>query len=793
MALTQVMQQYQKRKEEYGDCILLFRLGDFYEMYGEDALYASKALSLVLTSRSNGNEKIPMCGMPFHAADAYISKLISYGQKVAVCEQIEGGEKNSIAKRDIVRVVTKGTALGLENLSPKRNNYLCSIALDKDKKAALAFCDLSTGEFFVRSITKNINENIQTLLFTYLPDEVISATHSLYLNDKLEVFSAKGIDCIRPYFDWAYDYGFAKDALLKHYNSLSLDAFNLEGGEQKQAVIACGSLLSYLKYTQKRDLPHIGAVKIQEDSKFMSIDFSTRKNLELSKALRDGKQKGSLLALIDNTLTCAGSRLLCNWLEMPLCDKEAIDKRLDAVGDLAVNNTLALENILAKTTDIQRAAAKIAHNSGSMEDFLSIASTFSHAQALFRACDAFSSPLLKDIKNIFQKCGAASLLFQSVLDTKECGFKEGFDKDFDTLNESYKQLCEEINKIQAQERAFFKNKNINISRNKVFGYYIELPKSLKTSAPPHYIAKQTLTDAQRYTFPRLLELENLLRQKEWEITQRKRELLLGLRENVIELLPLIQDYSYALSCADVLLAFAKNAEKYNYVRPAILNRGENLTITQGRHPLVERALGEKFVPNDCAFDKDTKIMLITGPNMAGKSTFMRQTALIVLLAHIGSFVPCERAYIPLTDKILTRIGAQDDISFNKSTFMTECSEVANILYNATKDSLVLLDEVGRSTSADDGVAIAQAVTEYLHDFIGCKTMFSTHYKELAQLYKSKDKIQNYKLEARQEQSSLHFYYKVTKGIAEKSFGIEVAKQSGMPLSVISRAAALMGE
>ncbi len=803
MALTQVMQQYTRRKEEYGDCILLFRLGDFYEMYGDDALYASKTLSLTLTSRNMGGERVPMCGMPFHAADSYIGKLVAEGKKVAICEQTnKGGGKtgdinykeektNSIASREVVRVVTKGTSLGYANVNSKRNSYLCSIAMDKTEGAALAFCDMTTGEFFVCDAGKNVYEGIQELLYTYLPDEIISGTRNLYLNDKLNIFAVKGIDLIKPYFDWVYDYGFAKDALKGQFNVITLGA----AGSQRDRleVIACGSLISYLKDTQKRDLPHLQRIKSQDGAKYMSLDFSTRKNLELSKALRDGKQKGSLLSLLDNTLTPFGSRLLCKWLEAPLCDKAEIDKRLDAVGELTKGNTLALEKVLPQTADIERAAAKIAHNSYSFDDFVSIAATFNKAKSVYLSCEAFNSLLMEEIKEKLLTGENAEALFERVINIKENEFNKGYDGELNVLFDGYALLLKKLNELEVSEKALFKVKNINISRNKIFGYYIEVPKGAKETVPTNYMAKQTLSDAYRYTFPQLITLENEIKQKEWEITQKKKVLSANFREKIIEILPVIQGFSQALSTLDVLLCFANNAKNFNYTRPEILEKGGELTVIEGRHPLVERALTNSFVANDCAFSENTRIMLITGPNMAGKSTYMRQVALIAILAHAGSFVPCLKARIPLIDKIFTRIGAQDDISFNKSTFMTECVEVGNILNNATQNSLVLLDEVGRSTSADDGLAIARAVTEYLHDVLHCKTMFSTHYKELAELSKTKKNIKNFKLEAKQERGNLHFYYKVAEGVAEKSFGIEVARQSGMPASVIDRAAALIGE
>lgn len=790
MALSPMMKQYLLTKEKYKDCIVLYRLGDFYEMFYDDAVLASEILGLVLTGRDCGQPKrAPMCGVPYHAVDGYIAKLVSNGHKVAICEQLTTVEESKgIVERDVVRVVTSGTIIEDNILIDKQNNFLSSIYYSS-KSVGICWADLSTGECFVSQIESADLKELQNLLISINPKEIIS--NDISLNNKLSCITNGVIPKMTLYNQFSYTNAHSTQTILKQFNVLSLDAYGLHN--KTGAISATGSLIDYLLETQKRSLSHISKVKYIEHGNFMSLDMNTKRNLELT-ANRDNKKKGSLLNLIDNTCTSMGGRLLHSYLEQPLQDELEINLRLDAVDELVENFLLreALKQSLSKVKDIERLSAKISYNNLTPRDCIALNQSLMIIPSIKQVLNKAKSTNIIAIKNDLPELTEVCLLLSSAIDEdapptiKEGGFiKSKYNADLDakrSISANSKQI---ITTLESQEREKTGIKSLKVGFNRVFGYYFEVSNSNTITLPLRFVRKQTISTGERYFTEELKTLEDsILNSTEYSIKLEK-QLFEQLRETLLNYIGILQQLSNAIARLDVLTGFSILAVKNNYSKPNISKKISALEIIDGRHPIVELATGQgHFVCNDTLLDNsNNQIALITGPNMSGKSTYMRQVALIVLLAHIGCFVPARKANIPITDRIFTRVGAYDDLAFNQSTFMVEMSEVAYILNNATASSLIVLDEVGRGTSTYDGLSIAWAVIEHINSSIKAKTLFATHFHELTKLESYLSGVKNYKVLVKENEDEIIFLHKITRGSADKSFGIEVSVLAGVPTQV----------
>ncbi len=796
MALSPMMKFYLTLKEKYNDCIVFFRLGDFYEMFFDDAKIASELLDLTLTGRDCGlEERAPMCGIPYHAADGYIQKLVSNGLKVAICEQLSApSASKGLVERDVIRVITPGTVIEDNILDDKRNNYIACTVAD-NKNYAIAWLDISTGEFCVAQQDYSCFESVEDRLISIAPAEII-CNEFLYNESKnLSQLRLSRLPKFQNYYDWAFNFSNASNIILKQFQLLTLEKFELS--DKKLAVCACGALLNYLSETQKRALIHLSGIKLIQNNKFMVLDSNTRRNLELCENTRDGGKKASLLWVLDKTRTSMGARNLRRWIENPLRDSKTINLRLASVEEL-VNNTKIRKNLfeeLSNVKDMERLTSKLAYGNPSPRDFVAL---------------KYSLAVLPTIKNILQMCKSElllgldshihtldnikELLENSICDdcpvlTKDGGYiKNCFDNQLDQYRNAKNLGKQWLAQLEAKEKESTGIKNLKIGYNKVFGYYIELSKGNIEKAPFYYIRKQTLTTGERYITEELKVIEEKLMGSVEKALELESIIFDDIKNKLIEVIPQLQDIAKAISCCDCLVSLAVVAVNNNYCKPNINENIEQINITDGRHPVVE-ALNTScdFVANDALLDSSqNRTMIITGPNMAGKSTYMRQVALITLLAHIGSFVSAKSADISLTDRIFTRIGASDDLAYGQSTFMVEMVEVATILQNATYKSLLILDEIGRGTSTFDGMAIARAVMEQVTN-LRCKTLFSTHYHELTDLEGMIDGIKNYKILATEKDKGIIFLHKIMRGGTNKSFGIEVAKLAGIPNKVILRA------
>lgn len=794
--LSPMMRNYLQTKEQYKECILLYRLGDFYEMFFEDAERASKLLDLTLTGKNCGlEERAPMCGVPYHAVDAYIAKLIAAGEKVAICEQLSEPNGKELVQRDVVRVITPGTVMDSGILEETRSNYIASIFANS--RIGVALCDLTTGDVVVtefRDLTAL--QELQEFLVSYKPSEIIS-------NSRAKDLSA-GLDCVKagylPQFYTLEESSFGKNGaterILNHYKVLTLDGFGLQS--KPHAVSALGALLEYLVATQKRELPHLKTPKLEDKNKYMSIDVKTRRNLELTVSYRDSKRKGSLLWLLDKTVTGMGARMLSDWLDRPLQKASQINARLDGVEEL-YRNIIARSNIieiLRDVRDIERIVGKIAYNNATPKDCIALKSSLYALPKLKKQIAAFNSKIIKDIfDTILPFNEVADLLERSIEGDvpqviKETDYiKHGFDAELDELYELSEHGSYKIAALEDYERTRTGIKNLKLGYNKVFGYYFEITNSMLYLAPDNFIRKQTTVGGERFVSPELKELEEKMLSAYEKKIKLQKVLFDKIRNELLQYIPELQQTAQAVAALDCLLSLARVAEACDYCKPKINASNDVLNIVEGRHPLVEAYIKrDNFITNDAHLDtSDNRTMIITGPNMAGKSTFMRQVALITLMAHIGSFVPAKSADIPIVDKIFTRVGANDDLQFNQSTFMVEMVEVANILNNATSRSLIILDEVGRGTSTFDGLSIAWAVMEYVSKNIRAKTLFSTHYHELTDLEGRVDGVKNYRVTVKEYNGNVVFLHKIARGGANKSFGIEVASLAGVPNEVCQRA------
>lgn len=807
--MTPMMAQYRKMKENYPDAILFFRLGDFYEMFFEDAIEASRLLQITLTSRNKGDHKAPMCGVPYHAANSYIAKLTRLGKKVAICEQLSDPNLPGIVERDVVRVITPGTTLDDQLLDQKSNNYLVAIAAqqpdaghgldpqsdpdggpdERQTSFGLACCDVSTGELRVTFLANT--EELQTELEKIRPVEAI-LEHRL-LNEKF--FQQLAESNIGTFF-FPHDFHHEGESFLKDFFNLhTLDSFGLKDQLSRQAA---AMLLHYLQTTQKANVQHIRGIHVYKLSEFMPLDEHTLKNLELITTLRENKKEGSLLWVLDQTVTSMGGRFLRFSLLHPLCELTHIEARLDALEELTVNPTILedIREVLKHILDLERLLARLSLGHGNARDLVGLKNSLKAIPYLQSILAGLHTPLLKEISGDLDALPELAQLIETAmvdeppLAVKEGGIiKEGFHAELDQLKTISRDGKNFIQQLQQREVERTGINSLKIRYNSVFGYYIEVSKTNLHAVPQDYIRKQTLVNAERFITPELKEYEEKVLGAEEKIVALEYELFDQVRQKVLAGMGRIQNLAHAIAQLDMLCSLAKVAIEQRYCKPIIKENGM-LRIEAGRHPVVEKmSFSGKFVPNDATFDDAGQtIHLITGPNMGGKSTFLRQTALIVLMAHIGSFIPASKAEISLVDRIFTRVGASDNLIRGQSTFMVEMQETAYILHHATAKSLIILDEIGRGTSTYDGMSIAWALLEFIHDHIGAKTLFATHYHELIALAEKLPHAANYSVAVKEnEQEGVVFLYKVLPGGVDRSYGIEVAKLAGLPHDVITKA------
>ena len=798
MALSPMMSHYLSVKEKYKDCIVFYRLGDFYEMFFDDAERASKLLGLTLTGRDCGLEqRAPMCGVPFHAADAYIAKLVEMGEKVAICEQLEDpSAAKGIVARDVIRVVTAGTVTDENHLDEKACSYVCSAFLS-GSVCALAWTDITTGELSAAEFYGD-NAAVQAVsqMIKLSVKEVICDDAFLMATRSLPEVSRGVLPRFSSYPAWAYGYSAAERALCEQFSAKSLAAFSVSG--HKAAVSAAGALIEYLKETQKHALKNIDGIDYISGDSYMKLDTTAIRNLELVKTLAEGKKYGSLLWLLDKTKTSMGARLLSSCILSPLADEGAINYRLDGVEEFfrAPVVMLSVAELLSEVRDIERLAGKISNDNVMPRDCLALAASLAVIPNIRFQLSGFSSAAVKDIADGLIDLSPVAELIDRAIESentptalKDGGYiKEGYDSKLDELRNIRKHGKDIILNIESRERDATGIRTLRINYNRVFGYYIEVSKSFKDKVPMHYQRRQTLANSERYTTDELKTIEEKILSSEESALKLEAELYAGIKEVLSSNINNLKKLSAAVARLDMLISFAQVAKSNRYVRPVMVPPSDALVIKEGRHPVVEVISKERFVANDTLLDEgENRTMIITGPNMAGKSTYMRQTALIVLMAHIGCFVPAKSAEIPVTDRIFTRVGASDNLIFDQSTFMVEMIEVASILQNATKNSLLILDEVGRGTSTYDGLSIAWAVIENLTKKIGAKTMFATHYHELTELENRMEGVKNYKIAVKEINGSVVFLRKIMRGGANRSFGIEVAALAGVPHEVTERA------
>ena len=796
--LSPMMQQYMNIKSQYKDTILFFRLGDFYEMFFDDALTASRELEITLTGKECGlEERAPMCGIPYHAVDSYVSKLIEKGYKVAICEQLEDPKlTKGMVKRDVIRIVTPGTVIESNMLDDKKNNYIMSI-YKNGLYFGVAVCDISTGDFYSTKIAEN--NNFTTLLdelAKYNPAELV--VNSLLFNSTEEINEIK--KRFNVYIDNFDDVNFkeATEDLLENYsleyenkNIENLDGYNLE-------VCAINALLAYLTQTQKMKLEHINHIKFYNLQKYMALDITARRNLELTERLHDKGKKGTLLWVLDKTSTAMGGRLIRKWIGEPLLDVNDINKRLEAVEELKDDSILRgeLQQSLKKVYDIERLVGKIAYGNCNGRELNALKSSLMQIPDIKQLIKNSNSKLLRELENRLDACDdLAKLIDSAIVDDppiqiKEGGIiKEGYNSEVDEYKKASTEGKTWLLQLEQREKEETGIKNLRVGFNKVFGYYLEVTKSNLNLVPDRYIRKQTLTNGERYITEELNELESKILGAEEKLVDLEYQLFIEIRNHLAQNIVRLQNTANIVATLDVLSSLALVAEDMNYVRPIVDNSGE-IDIKDGRHPVIEKMIDSgTFVANDTYLNKDTdRLSIITGPNMAGKSTYMRQVALITILTQIGSFVPASYAKIGVVDKVFTRVGASDDLSMGQSTFMVEMMEVANILKEATENSLIILDEIGRGTSTYDGLSIAWAVAEHITDKTKCgaKTLFATHYHELTELENKLEGVKNYSIAVKEKGEDIIFLRKIINGGTDESYGIHVAKLAGVPQTVVRR-------
>ena len=796
---TPMMQKYLETKEKYKDCILFYRLGDFYEMFFDDAITASRELEITLTGKDCGQaERAPMAGVPHHAAENYAAKLIEKGYKVAICEQLEDPKTTKgIVKRGVIRVLTPGTIVESNLLEEKKNNYIMSIV-----KSGLYFgvsvCDISTGEFYSCEIK---DENNFALLLDeiarFTPSEIIANSMMFECKEEIDKFSER----FNIYMSKFSDKFFSEDVgdLQLEYNIIEnkKEVQNLK--ERKLAVKSINALIEYLNETQMTSLEHINTITIYKLSRYMTLDINARRNLEITEKLRDKSKKGTLLWVLDKTSTSMGGRLLRRWLNDPLIDTKEIQERLEAVEELKDNIMIRgdITETLRKVYDIERLSGKMTYGNANARDMITLRNSLEKLPEVKQVLSQCQTPKLKELyENLDELQDMHKLIEDSIVEDPPLTIKEGgiiklgYDEEIDKLKTATTEGKNWIIKLEAEEKEKTGIKNLKVGYNKVFGYYIEVSKSYIPQVPDRFVRKQTLTNGERYITEELKNLENQILGAEDKVVNLEYNEFVKIRDEIAKNIKRLQKTANIVSILDVLTTFAQVSEDMNYCKP-IVNDDGIIDIKEGRHPVIEKMVGPgNFVPNDTYLDKDgNRLAIITGPNMAGKSTYMRQVALITLMAQIGCFVPATQAKIGVVDKIFTRIGASDDLSMGQSTFMVEMMEVATILKEATQNSLVILDEIGRGTSTYDGLSIAWAVAEFIADKekCGAKTLFATHYHELIELADKQEGIKNYSIAVKEKGEDIIFLRKIVEGGTDESYGIHVAKLAGVPKNVTKRA------
>ena len=801
-SLSPMMVHYCQTKCAYKDSILFYRLGDFYEMFFEDAKTVSRELELTLTGKDCGlSERAPMCGIPYHAAETYINRLIDKGYKVAICEQVEDPKTaKGIVKREVTRVVTPGTNLNMQELDEGKNNYLMAIVCVGDH-FGVSTADITTGDCYVTEIDEE--RKLWDEINKFLPAEIICNDAFLVSGVDVEDLRNRLHISVFALESWYFGDDLCKQTLLEHFKISSLEGLGL--ADYDSGVIAAGSLFRYLLDTQKNTMEHMNKIIPYTTDRYMVIDSSSRRNLELVETLREKQKRGSLLWVLDKTKTAMGARMLRSFVEQPLIDADAINERLDAVTELNMQAMLREEirAYLNPVYDLERLVSRISYRSANPRDLLAFKMSLEMIPHIKNLLANFTSPLLvrineqmdglEDLYTLLE----ASITEDPPLAVKEGGIiREGYNEQVDTYRNSKTQGKSWLAQLEAEEKEKTGIRNLKIKYNKVFGYYLEVTNSFKDLVPEYYTRKQTLTNAERYITPKLKELEDMILGAEDKLFALEYDLFCQVREELAAQIPRIQETAKAIAQLDVYASLSVVAQRNNYVRPTVNTKGV-IDIKNGRHPVVEKMINnDMFIANDTYLDNGSKrVSVITGPNMAGKSTYMRQTALIVLMAQIGSFVPAEKAKIGVVDRIFTRVGASDDLASGQSTFMVEMTEVANILRNATAKSLLILDEIGRGTSTFDGLSIAWAVIEHISNtkLLGAKTLFATHYHELTELEGKIPGVNNYCIAVKERGDDIVFLRKIVKGGADKSYGIQVAKLAGVPDSVLDRAKELVDE
>ena len=794
--LTPMMQKYMETKEQYKDCILFYRLGDFYEMFFDDALVASKELEITLTGKSCGlEERAPMCGIPYHAVEGYLSKLVSRGYKVAICEQVEDPKlAKGLVKREVIRVVTPGTNLNVQSLEAGKNNYLLSIAYTPDG-IGISAADVTTGDYYVTEVEdlKKLNDE----LMKYEPSEIICNEAFLVSGFDVNDLKSRLHISVNALESHMFDDDGCRRILMKHFKVNTLIGLGVE--EFPTGLLAAGALLQYLYDTQKTDLEHFTHIYPYLTSKYMLLDSSTRRNLELTETLREKQKRGSLLWVLDKTKTAMGARLLRNYIEQPLIEKDEMEKRLDAIQELNQDSISRdeIREYLNPIYDLERLLSKVTYKTANPRDLIAFRNSLQMLPPIKTVLSAFEKEELTEIReqidgleDIYQLIDEA-IIDEPPLSIREGGMiKDQFDETIDRLRSAKHDGKQWLAQLEEEDRERTGIKNLKIKYNKVFGYYFEVTNSYKNLVPEDYIRKQTLANAERYTTPRLKELEDTILNAEDKLQTLEYDVFCRIRDTIAQELVRIQNTAKAIAKLDVYASLSLVSERNHYVRPKLNEKGV-IDIKDGRHPVVEQMItNDMFIANDTYLDNGSHcISVITGPNMAGKSTYMRQTALIVLMAQIGCFVPARTANIGIVDRIFTRVGASDDLASGQSTFMVEMNEVANILRNATSKSLLILDEIGRGTSTFDGLSIAWAVIEHISNrkLLGAKTLFATHYHELTELEGKMNNVNNYCIAVKECGDDIVFLRKIVKGGADKSYGIQVAKLAGVPDMVIDRA------
>lgn len=794
--LTPMMQQYMETKKQYQDCILFYRLGDFYEMFFDDALTASRELEITLTGKACGlEERAPMCGIPYHAVEGYLTKLVNKGYKVAICEQVEDPKQaKGLVKRDVIRIVTPGTNLNVQALEESKNNFLMCITYTPTK-IGISVADVTTGDYLLTEVEdlKKLNDE----LMKYEPSEVIC--NEAFLVSGFSVEELKGryhipVNALEAHF---FDDEGCKRILLRHFKVGTLIGLGIQ--EFPVGMLAAGALLQYLYETQKTDLAHFTHISPYLTSKYMLLDSATRRNLELTETLREKQKRGSLLGVLDKTKTAMGGRLLRSMLEQPLIEKAEMERRLDAIEEMNKDSVSRdeLREYLNPVYDLERLLSKVTYKTANPRDFISFRNSLEMLPAIKTVLKSFEKEELSGIERDLDTLeDIYQLILKSIeeeppITIREGGMiRDGFDETIDNLRNAKRDGKQWLAQLEEQDRERTGIKNLRIKYNKVFGYYFEVTNSYKDMVPEDYIRKQTLANAERYTTPRLKELEDTILNAEDKLTALEYDIFCRIRESIAMGLERIQRTAKAIARLDVYASLSLAAERNHYVRPALNEKGV-IDIKDGRHPVVEQMItNDLFIANDTYLDNGSHcISVITGPNMAGKSTYMRQTALIVLMAQIGCFVPARKANIGIVDRIFTRVGASDDLASGQSTFMVEMNEVANILRNATSASLLILDEIGRGTSTFDGLSIAWAVIEHISNrkLLGAKTLFATHYHELTELEGKMNNVNNYCIAVKECGDDIVFLRKIIRGGADRSYGIQVAKLAGVPDMVIDRA------